>query len=111
MCVSSGGTYDKATQACTCSGDLILMTTPRCACSIRKKANKQKCVADGGQWIVENGSGYCKKEETNTYPIVVDKNNPNFIHAAYMLKKGKEGDGLFDVFKDLDNLEDLAKRK
>ena len=108
MCVSSGGTYDKATQACTCSGDLILDDNTKMCVFDQEKANKQKCVADGGQWIVENGSGYCKKEETNTYPIVVDKNNPNFIHAAYMLK-GKEGDGLFDVFKDLDNLEDLAK--
>ncbi len=108
MCVSSGGTYDKATQACTCSGDLILDDNTKMCVFDQEKANKQKCVADGGQWIVENGSGYCKKEETNTYPIVVDKNNPNFIHAAYMLG-GEEGDGLFDAFNNLENLEDIIK--
>ena len=108
MCVSSGGTYDKATQACTCSGDLILDNNTKMCVFDQEKANQQKCVADGGEWIVENGSGYCKKEETNTYPIVVDKNNPNFIHAAYMLG-GEEGDGLFDVFNKLENLEDIIK--
>ena len=108
MCISSGGTYDKTTQTCTCSGDLILDDNTKICVFDQEKANQQKCEASNGEWIVENGSGYCKKEETNTYSIVVDKNNPNFIHAAYMLK-GKEGDGLFDVFKDLDNLEDLAK--
>ena len=51
---------------------------------------------------------YKRQEETNTYPIVVDKNNPNFIHAAYMLG-GEEGDGLFDVFNKLENLEDIIK--
>ena len=108
MCVSSGGTYDKATQACTCSGDLILDNNTKMCVFDQEKANQQKCKADGGEWIVENGSGYCKKEETNTYPIVVDKNNPNFIHAAYMLG-GEEGDGLFDVFNKLENLEDIIK--
>lgn len=108
MCVSSGGTYDKATQACTCSGDLILDDNTKMCVFDQEKANKQKCEANGGQWIVENGSGYCKKEETNTYPIVVDKNNPNFIHAAYMLG-GEEGDGLFDAFNNLENLEDIIK--
>ena len=108
MCISSGGTYDKTTQTCTCSGDLILDDNTKMCVFDQEKANQQKCVANGGEWIVENGSGYCKKEETNTYPIVVDKNNPNFVHAAYMLG-GEEGDGLFDVFNNLDNLEDLVK--
>lgn len=108
MCVSSGGTYDKATQACTCSGDLILDDNTKMCVFDQEKANKQKCEANGDKWIVENGSGYCKTEETNTYPIVVDKNNPNFIHAAYMLG-GKEGDRLFDVFNKLENLEDIIK--
>lgn len=91
MWVSRSRTYDIATKTCTCSDDPILDNNTKMGTFNQEKANQQKCKASGVEWNLENGSGYCKTEETNNHPIVVDKNNLNFIHVAYMLK-GKEDD-------------------
>ena len=108
LCETSGGSYDSSkTPACSCTGELILNQQENMCVYDSVTASRKKCVADGGEWIEENGNGYCKYKDDQ--PFYIDEDNPNFVYAAKQLGSGDPID--FSVLNDIESLESLKEKK
>ncbi|MFQ8581225.1 MAG: hypothetical protein ACLSA6_01170 [Holdemania massiliensis] len=108
MCEKSGGKYDLQANSCLCEGELIPNEQGNMCVYDSVKASKDKCEADGGAWIEENGKGYCKFTEVND-SFVIDQSNPNFVFAATQLGSGDPVD--FSVLNKIESLESLKEKK
>lgn len=108
MCKNSGGKYDLQTKSCLCEGELIANEQGTMCVYDSVAASRKKCVADGGEWIEENGNGYCKYKDDQ--PFYIDEDNPNFVYAANQL--GNTSDPVdFSVLDQIQSLESLKEKR
>ncbi|MCH1941033.1 competence type IV pilus major pilin ComGC [Holdemania massiliensis] len=107
MCEKSGGKYDLQANSCLCEGELIANEQGTMCVYDSVAASRKKCVADGGEWIEENGNGYCKYKDDQ--PFYIDEDNPNFVYAAKQLGSGDPID--FSVLNKIESLESLKENK